>query len=316
MPELIRSALNPAVAEWADQLAVEFNRAEPFCHVVIDEFLDSAFGEKLIGEFPPFEKERALNERGEVGRKATKPRITTLGESYRRFDRLMSDATFLELIGKITGISALLYDPDYVGGGTHETLDGGELDLHIDFNYHPGRGWHRRLNLIVFLNREWEEAWGGCLELHRDAWSPETDLVRKVAPRANCAVLFETTEASWHGFNRIVLPPNRSNLSRRSLAIYFYTRDRPASETSGPHATVYVPPPLPSHFRSGHTLSDKDVEILEGLIGRRDTLLQFLYQRERDFAKLIAGISGSLSFRLGRIITAPGRMIRPDRDRH
>ena len=309
-----KTVLDPSVLSRADDFAREFRGAEPFRHLVIDNFLAPAFCQSLIDDFPPFASGNFLNERGEPGLKSTQPDIKRLSAPYRRFDALMRDPAFLDLMGKVTGIPRLLYDPDYVGGGTHESLDGGDLDLHIDFNYHPKRQWHRRLNLIVFLNPEWEDGWGGCLELHKDAWNPQATGTKSVTPVANRAVLFETTESSWHGFTRVMLPEYRQGLSRRSLAAYFYTRERPAPETSSPHATIYLPPPLPAHLRAGHTLTEKDVATLEGLIGRRDTQLRFLYQRERKFSSLIAGITGSPSFRLGRLLTAPARLLRGRKD--
>ncbi len=304
-------ALNPALLKRQAELASEFAHAEPYRHLVIDDFLEAGLCESLMAEFPAFDRGTAINERGEVGRKSARPDMLSLGAPFRRFDSLMRDRAFLEFTSRITGIPNLLYDAEYVGGGTHESLEGGDMDVHIDFNYHPRTRQHRRLNLIVFLNREWDEAWGGCLELHKDAWNPERDFVSKVVPVANRAVIFETTEHSWHGFTRVTFPADRkTNLSRRSLAVYFYTKDRPGAETSSPHATVYVPPPLPAHLRAGHTLSEADVETLEALMGRRDTQLRFLYDRERKFASLIAGITGSMSFRLGRAMTAPGRLLR------
>jgi hypothetical protein len=310
MPESIFAAIHPGVREREGELTLEFAQAEPFRHVVIDNFLDPGLCERLMAEFPPFEPAAAVNERGEPGRKCARPDILRLGASFRRFDALMRDPDFLSLAGRITGIADLLYDPEYVGGGTHENVEGADMDVHIDFNYHPRTRQHRRLNLIVFLNREWEESWGGCLELHRDAWNPERDSTRRIVPVANRAVLFETTEQSWHGFTRIAFPAGRQNLSRRSLAVYFYSKERPTAETASRHATVYVPPPLPAHLRPGHTLSDDDLETLQTLVTRRDTQLRFLYDRERKFAGLIDGLTDSPSFRVGRILTAPARWLR------
>ena len=125
---------------------------------------------------------------------------------------------------EITGIPNLLYDPDYVGGGTHQNLHGQDLDPHVDFNYHPKNQRHRRLNLIVFLNPEWREEWGGAFELHVNPWlPPEEDTVKTIVPITNRCLLFETSENSWHGFRRINLPPEKKHLSRRSIAVYYYT---------------------------------------------------------------------------------------------
>ncbi len=218
--------------------------AQPFRHVVIDPFLDPQFCQELIAQFPPFEAGDARNERGEPAGKSVIADIARLGRTYNRFDRLMHDSEFLSLIGRITGVPNLLYDEDYVGGGTHENRDGQELDSHVDFNFHP-LGWHRRLNLIVFLNPEWEEAWGGCLELLRepsaDSGDACKDACKIIVPLANRAVVFETTESSWHGFRVIRTPPGRG-ITRKSLAVYFYSHDRPAVEIVPPHGTYDATP--------------------------------------------------------------------------
>jgi hypothetical protein len=300
--------LHDAVQQRVEDLRAQFVSAQPFRHVVIEPFLDPAFCKELMAEFPGFDSGASINERGEAGRKAVVPDLAKLGGAYARFDRLMRDREFLELVGRITGIPGLLYDPEYVGGGTHENLDGQDLDPHVDFNYHPSRQLHRRLNLIVFLNPEWEEDWGGCLELLRDPWAGDAD--RKVVPPLeNRCVIFETTEASWHGFRRIQTPPGRG-ISRRSIAVYFYTRSRPETEIARAHGTIYYQRPLPENVRAGYTLRDDDVAEIQALLARRDKQIRFLYDRELKFSKAIDAITGSASFRFGRAITWPGRVLR------
>jgi 2OG-Fe(II) oxygenase superfamily len=229
-----------------------------------------------------------------------------------------------------------LYDPDYVGGGTHDNRDGQELDVHVDFNYHPITALHRRLNLILFLNSEWEESWGGNLELLKDPFASGDD-VKTVIPLANGVVIFETTEASWHGFRRIVIPPGKA-ISRKSLAVYFYTKERPKEQTAPAHSTVYYQRPLPERMRAGYALGEEDVLELQALLARRDTYLKFLYEREKEFSEQLEGrdwrirdlqereqelmreivakeeylraIHDSPSVRLGKAMTWPARKLR------
>ena len=248
---------------------------------MIEQFLDPQFCQELIAQFPPFEAGDARNESGEMAGKSVIGDIGRLGPAYVRFDRLMRDGEFLSLIGRITGIPGLLYDEDYIGGGTHENRDGQELDSHVDFNFHPRQGWHRRLNLIVFLNARWEEAWGGCLELLREPSADSGDARRIVTPLANRAVIFETTESSWHGFRVIRTPPGQG-ISRKSLAVYFYSRDRPAAEIAPSHGTYYYQRPLPGHIQPGYTLREEDVAEIRKLFARRDDHIRFLYEREQE----------------------------------
>jgi len=260
----------------ADSYAADFASAKPFRYVVMDDFLDESAAERLLEQFPAFESGNARTESGTLGNKSTVEKIRGLGADYASLDDLVQSEAFLTLVGRITGIPHLLYDPWYFGGGTHENRNTQDLDAHIDFNRHPVKHWDRRLNLIVYLNREWEDAWGGSLELHSDPHSPD-DSVTTITPLFNRAVVFETTEHSWHAFPEIRLPPGKASLTRKSIALYFYSESRPAEEIADTHSTIYVDRPLPEHFAAGRVLSEQDLHDLRILMIRRDQHVTRLY---------------------------------------
>ncbi len=298
--------IQPAIRDRVEALAHEFQTAAPFRHVVMDEFFTPEFCGELLKEFPGFDRGQSRNELGEQGRKAVNADLPMIGPAYKRLDALLKSREFLQFMSKITSIPNLLYDPKYVGGGTHENLDGQDLDPHVDFNYHPNTHQHRRLNLIIFLNPEWQLEWGGALEFDANPWYPEEGgTARTVVPLLNRAVVFETSEGSWHGFKRIRLPADKKHLSRRSIAVYFYTRVRPEEETAEEHSTVYVPRPLPEQIRAGHTLSQEDVDAMRELIARRDMLLRFLYEREKEISPYVRATIGSKAFRLYTLLIRP-----------
>ncbi|HEX3896350.1 MAG TPA: 2OG-Fe(II) oxygenase [Rudaea sp.] len=303
------SVIASRVNQRACVLADEFRDAKPFRHIVIDDFLTADYCAELLRQFPPFERGNARNEAGELGAKSTVEKIRDLGPAYTALDDLIQTREFLDLIGTITGIPDLRYDPWYFGGGTHENREGQDLDPHVDFNRHPVERWHRRLNLIVYLNHEWHDAWGGSLELHSNPRAAD-DRVELITPLFNRAVIFETTETSWHGFSRIGLPDDRKSISRKSIALYFYTSERPTEELADTHSTIYVDRPLPDRFHAGATLSDADVQELRTLLGRRDQHNQRLY---RDISALTAQLENAQRAlhggRLGRLRYFVRRML-------
>ncbi len=288
------SLLSETLEVRAHQLRAEFDDAVPFRHLVIDDFFDPTFCRRLQADFPGFDERYARNEMGDVGGKAVRQDLPSLSESFAALDQLLQSEHFLQLIGRITGIGQLLYDADYVGGGTHENVHGQSLAPHVDFNYLPRTGWHRRLNLIVYLNDEWAEEWGGCLDLHSDPWRAD-DEVKKVVPAFNRCVIFETTERSWHGFEAIDLPAAKRQHSRRSVAIYLYTRQRDPAETAPSHGTIYVPPGLPRNLAAGHTLTDEEYLELRRRFTQLRGQLKFQYRRELESSALIATLTNSVS---------------------
>src|SRR5580693_5148835 len=110
--------IDQSVRDRADELHLEFSSTQPFRYLVVDQFLDPEFCRQLMAEFPSFDATHALNERGETGRKAVFTDLERLGPAYARFDKMIRSPEFLAFTGRITGIPSLLYDPEYVGGGT------------------------------------------------------------------------------------------------------------------------------------------------------------------------------------------------------
>jgi hypothetical protein len=279
----IADFVNADILDSVPGLARSFADGRPFRHVVIDDFLVPDFCRAICEQFPDFQEAHAINENEQVGGKATRETVRSLGNAYRTMDDLVRNADFLAMVEKITGIGGLQYDPFYFGGGTHENRDGQDLDPHIDFNYHPVTSQHRRLNLIIYLNEGWQDAWGGSIQLHRDPYlEPAEDEIVTVTPILNRCVIFETTESSWHGFERVNLPADQKGRSRKSFAVYYYTETRPQEETGEEHSTIYVERHLPDRFRAGMQLQLEDLDEIKRLLKRRDQHLQRLYRENRE----------------------------------
>lgn len=293
--DVLMTLTSTNVLERAQDDAQRFRDAEPFRHVVIEDFLDAALCKELRADFPAFENRHALNEMGQVGGKAVRMDVRDISDAYRQLDAYLQTPEFLGYVSAVTGIPDLLYDPDYIGGGTHENRHGQGLDAHIDFNYHPRTRWHRRLNLIVYLNEEWDSTWGGELELHSDPWNAAVNRTISVPPLFNTAVIFETNEVSWHGFSQIRMPEDKQALSRKSFAIYLYTVERPPLDTAPPHATIYVPESMPADWQEGRTLSQDDMRDLRTRFTRLRTQLRYLYDREKHFGAQISSLENALT---------------------
>ena len=281
--------LNPKLSS-QEQLFISFSEAKPFRHISIDDFLVPTLAQGLLEQFPSFDPERAKNEMGQIGGKATREDVRALGPAYEAADNFFSSPEFINFLSKITGIPGLIYDPEYFGGGTHENRHGQELDVHVDFNYHRSTKLHRRLNLIVYLNPEWDESWGGNIEIHSDPRNSDQNEVTQFAPLLNRCVLFETNEYSWHGFSRIQLPADKRHLSRKSFTVYYYTKSRPENEIVPPHNTFYIQRPLPKDLKVGEPLTQEGYQIIKGLIAKRDVWLKFYQDLELRLNSEILGL--------------------------
>ncbi|HWW61291.1 MAG TPA: 2OG-Fe(II) oxygenase, partial [Thermoanaerobaculia bacterium] len=157
---------------------------------------------------------------------------STVAPSIRAFLDAMNGFEMLLWLEALTGIDGLIPDPYFGGGGLHQIEPGGFLKVHADFNVHPKLKLDRRLNMLIYLNHDWREEWGGHLEL----WDAEA-CRKKILPAFNRTVIFSTTDSSFHGHpHPLTAPPNRT---RKSVSLYYYTAGRPESERSAPHDTIF-----------------------------------------------------------------------------
>lgn len=272
-----------------EQFADKFQAAKPFKHLVLSEFFSEQFARQMLENFPiPPDLDSLRNEFGGGSRKHSCSDVRSLGHTFCQLDDVLASPEFSRMMSKLTGIERLIYDPEYIGGGTHNNFEGQGMYPHVDFNYHPTTGYHRRLNAIVYLTDEWQESWGGSLELHSNPWDGESNNIKVITPAFGTCVVFETSEHSWHGFEKIALPDHKKGQSRKSFAIYMYTKDRPQEEVFPKHATIYVQKPLDKHIVAGHTMTCEDVEGIQNNFTARNAYLKSLYDRETKFISTIA----------------------------
>ena len=212
-----------------------YSAAEPFPSLMIDGFLAPEFAREVVAALPSFEKARsqgrefkAVNERGKV----QVTQVEHFPPPIRALHDVFASPELLAALERITGITGLLADDELVGGGIHVMAPGAHLDVHVDFNCIAERSIYRRLNALLFLNETWDPAWGGELEL----W--DEHVARRhhaFTPRQNRLVLFETSERSFHGVRKVASPPGAS---RRSFAVYYYTREAAPGQV-GSHDTLF-----------------------------------------------------------------------------
>jgi hypothetical protein len=212
----------------------EYQLAKPFPHIYFDDFLPRSVAELAAGEFPDAQSGmwQRFERKGLEYRKLTCNDETMIPPTIRNILYALNSATFIDFLEKLTGIAHLLPDPHYLGGGLHQTLPEGQLDIHLDFNFHQRLRVFRRLNLLVYLTPDWREEYGGQFELRETKTSsPAVSL----APLFNRAALFSTSKLSWHGQPRPVACPE--GMARRSIALYYYTVT-PADEDDVEHRTT------------------------------------------------------------------------------
>lgn len=195
----------------------QYVTAEPFAHIVIDDFLQTDVLKRIANQYPSREG-KSFFDRPQERLKYQYHAGETTNAITRNILAELNSRAFLSFLTQLTGIKGLISDPYFEGGGLHETRDGGHLSVHADFNVHGKMKVERRLNLLVYLNDDWDESFGGHLEL----WDKQMSKpVHRIAPLLGRAVIFNTSLDSFHGQPDPVMCPE--DRSRKSIATYYYT---------------------------------------------------------------------------------------------
>ncbi len=216
-------------ADAVEDEAQRFERGEPFPHIAIDNFLPPDHANFLSENFPTPDhpvwldwRKRSPHQYGKQG-PGDCSKFDSLDPLFRLALQEFNAAPFLKYLEDLTGVKKLLPDPYFKGGGLHQILQDGILDIHTDFNRYEHLELHRRLNVLIYLTASWEEPYGGSLELW-DGGGDGGQCIKSIAPLYNRAVVFKTDKRSFHGHPAPWRAPD--GVTRRSVALYYYTVGR------------------------------------------------------------------------------------------
>ena len=242
--------------------AEQYLSAAPFPSGVYDNVFDEALLDKVIEEFAESEKDwREFDSKYEKKLQMNKDR--NLGPVTRALIHNLNSEPFLDFLEKLTGINGLIPDPYLVGGGLHKIPRGGKLGIHVDFNRHKEMRVFRRINVLVYLNKDWKEEYGG----HFEFWDGlKGSCIKKILPVFNRMAIFSTTSDSFHGHpHPLTCPEDRHRIS---LALYYYTAEERGDQAKGVHSTQFLTKDLKREDLTAMSFSDRVKTAVKTLLGR------------------------------------------------
>ncbi len=210
-----------------EDLKKKYQVGVPFPNLIIDNFFNESFLNSVSKQFPD------LSSVNNSQKYTNKDEVKFANNNYLEFPinikkliDFMNSLDFLDFLQNITSIKEkLIADPELNGGGLHEIKNGGYLKIHTDFNKHPKNNLDRRVNILIYLNKNWKPSYGGDLQLwDKNMYKCE----KKILPIFNRMVIFSTNDYSNHGHPDPIVCPNY--ISRRSIALYYFSKGRPLSD--------------------------------------------------------------------------------------
>jgi hypothetical protein len=251
MEELFSEAFIHKLESLGKEKAQEYSSNQPFPHIYFDDFLPVKAAEAALRDFPEPKQLTWTEFDRPTERKLAFATVEKLPSSIREVMFFLNSRPMLQFLEALTGIKSIIPDPYYSGGGLHQIKPGGNLEVHADFNFHPKLKLDRRINVLVYLNKDWKEEYGGHFEL----WNREmTAAEQKLLPVFNRCAIFSTTSYSYHGHpTPLACPPDRT---RKSMATYYYSNGRPEEEISDAHSTLFQTRPGFTLETPRHSLKD------------------------------------------------------------
>ena len=205
----------------------QYSFADPFPHIQIDNFFSDEYLNSILNEFPDLSSlKNSQDYKNQNEIKFANNDFENFTKKMKTFFNFLNSQTFLNFLQTVTSIKEkLIADEQLNGGGLHEIKSGGLLKVHTDFNKHPTNNFDRRVNVLIYLNKDWQEKYNGSLEL----WDKDMrNCKQKILPSFNKMVIFSTTDFSNHGHPDPIDCP--SNISRKSIALYYFSAGRPKEE--------------------------------------------------------------------------------------
>jgi hypothetical protein len=234
MKELLGDEFLHKLETLAEEKAEVYKNNKPFPHIYFDNFLPGEAAEAALRGFPEPKQLTWSEFNNPNEKKLAFDVVEKLPAPDRDVLYFLNSRPMLRFLEVLTGIEGIIPDPYYSGGGLHQIKRGGKLEVHADFNYHAKLKLDRRINVLIYLNKDWKEEYGGHFEL----WNGEmTRAEQKILPLFNRCAIFSTTSFSYHGHpTPLACPPDRT---RKSFATYYYSNGRPEEEVSEAHSTLF-----------------------------------------------------------------------------
>ena len=212
----------------------------PYKHLIIDNFLPDSLAQSCLENFPELNSknfEHANDRDIEIKFRTKWESEFDIPDGIIDAVRILNSSMILNAMAKLFEIKKIIPDPYFTGGGLNITDRGGLLDVHVDGNYHDATGLNRRFNSIIYLNKGWQENWGGEFCLYD---SHGNECLKKVAPIFNRLIIFNTHDKSFHGLPEPINFPENKN--RKSIILYYYTKEGRSPEevtVRNPHSALW-----------------------------------------------------------------------------